>query len=144
MGWVLAPKDQSFALTQLLNLPFTNCSCSKARSTMIKQLCLSRARKHVTQQEALILDTWMEKPDTLPLLSMTAGAGRTQKVCVPRQQRGDIRHLPISPSLLITGAESLSHLEPKGFILHPRNKTTGGAGGLLEAIGCKTNDKSGR
>lgn len=111
---------------------------------MIKQLCQSRARKDVTLQEALILDTGMEKPDTLPLLAMTAGGGRTQKLRVSRQPRGDVRHLPIPPSLLITGAESLSHLEPKGFILHPGNKTTGGEGGLLEAIGCKTNHTSGR
>lgn len=93
---------------------------------MIKQLCQSRARKDVTQQEALILDTGMEKPDTLPLLAMTAGGGRTQKLRVSRQPRGNVRHLSIPPSLLITGAESLSHLEPKGFILHPGNKTTGG------------------
>lgn len=111
---------------------------------MIKQLCLSRARKHVTLQQALILDTWMEKPDTLPLPSMTAGGGRTEKVHVPRQQRGDISHLPIPPSLLITGDESPSLLEPKGFILHPGNKTTGGAGDLLPAMGCKSNHKSGR
>ena len=140
------PKDQSFAdsFTQLLNFRFANYSYSKARNTMIKQLCLSRARKHVTQQEALILDTRIEKPDTLSLLSTTAGGGRTQKLRVSRQPRGDVRHLPIPPSLLITGAESLSHLEPKGFILHPGNKTTGREGGLLEAIACKTNHKSGR
>lgn len=92
----------------------------------------------------MILDTGMENPDTLPLLSVTAGGGRTQKLRLSRQPRGDVRHLPIPPSLLITGAESLSHLEPKGFILHPENKTTGGEGDLLEAIGCKTNHKSGR
>jgi len=140
------PKDQSFtdSFTQLLNFSLTNYSNLKARNTMIKQLCLSRARKHVTQQEALILDTGMEKPDTLPLLSMTAGGGRTQKLHVSRQPRGDVSHFPIPPSLLITGAESLSPFEPKGFILHPGNKTTGGEGGLLEAIGCKTNHKSAR
>lgn len=122
------PGDQSFAdsFTQLPNFPLTNYSYSKARNTTIKQLCLSRARKHVTQQEALILDTRMENPDSLPLLSVTAGGGRTQKLCVSRQPRRDGRHLPIPPSLLITGAESLSHLEPKGFILHPDNNRWGG------------------
>lgn len=146
VGGSQPPKDQSFAdsFTQLLNSRFANYSYSKARNTMIKQLCLSRARKHVTQQEALILDTGMEKPDTLPLLSMTAGGGRTQKLCVSRQPRGDVKHLPIPPSLLITRAESLSHLESKSFVLHPGNKTTGGEGGLLETIGYKTNHKSGR
>lgn len=139
MGRSQPPKDQSFAdsFTQLLNFPLTNYSYSKARNTMIKQLCLSRARKHVTQQEALILDIGMEKPDTLPLPSMTAGGGRTQKLHVSRQPRGDVRHLPIPPSLLITGAESLSHAEPKGFSLHPGNKTTGGEGGLLELLAVK-------
>lgn len=123
-------KDQSCAdsITQLLNFPLANSSSSKARNMMIKQLCLSRARKHVTQQEALILDTGVEKPDTLPLLSMTAEGGRTKKLLVSRQPRRDISLLPIRPSLLITGAEPLSHFEPKGFILHPGNKTRGGVG----------------
>lgn len=92
----------------------------------------------------MILDTRMEKSDTLPLLPMTAGGGRTQKLCASRQPRGDVRLLPLLPSLLITGAESLSHSEPKGFIIHPGNKTTGGEGGLLEAICSETNHKSDR
>lgn len=138
--------DQSTAdsFSQLLNFAFANNSYPKGRNTMIKQLCLSRATKDVAQQEALILDTRMEKSDTLPLLPMTAGGGRTQKLRASRRPRGDVRLLPLPPSLLITGAESLSHSEPTGFIMHPRNKTTGGEGGLLEAICSKTNHKSDR
>lgn len=63
----------------------------------------------------------MEKPDTLAPLSVTAGGGRTEKLHISRQPGVNIRHLPIPPSLLITGAESLSHLEPKSFTLHPEN-----------------------
>lgn len=70
----------------------------------------------------MILDTGMEKPDTLPLLSVT------KKLLVSRQPRRDVRLLPIRPSLLITGAEALSHFEPKVFILHPGDKTRGGVG----------------
>lgn len=138
--------DQSSAdsFSQLLNLTFANYSYPKGRNTMIKQLCLSRATKHAAQQEALILDIRMKKSDTLPLLPMTAGGGRTQKLCASRQPRGDVRLLPLLPSLLITGAESLSHSEPKGLIMHPGNKTTGWEGSLLEAICSKTNHKSGR
>lgn len=146
VGGSLPLMDQNSAdsFSQLLNFASANYSYPKARNTMIKQLCLSRARKHVAQQEALILDTGMEKSDTLPLLPMTAGGGRTQKLCALRQPRGDVRLLPLSPSLLITGAELLSHSNPKGFIMHPGNKTTGGEGGLLEAICSKTNHKSDR
>lgn len=138
--------DQSSAdsFSQLLNFTFPNYSYPEGRNTMIKQLCLSRATKHVAQQEALILDTRMKKSDTLPLLPMTAGGGRTQKLCASRQSRGDVRLLPLLPSLLITGAESLSHSEPKGLIMHPGNKTTGWEGSLLDAICSKTNHKSGR
>lgn len=91
--------DQSSAdsFSQLLNFAFANYSYPKGRNTMIKQLCLSRAGKHVAQQEALILDTRMEKSDTLPLLPMTAGGGRTQKLCASRQPRGDVRFLPLPP-----------------------------------------------
>lgn len=139
-------KGQSSAdsFSQLLNFAFAHYSYPKGRKTMIKQLCLSRARKHVAQQEALILDTRMEKSNTLPLLPMTAGGGRTKKLCASRQPRGDVRLLPLPPSLLITAAESLPHSEPKGFIMHPGNKTTGGEGGLLEAICNKTNHKADR
>lgn len=140
----LKGQNSADSFSQLLNFAVANYSYPKGRNTMIQQLCLSRARKHVAQQEALILDTGMEKSNTLPLLPMTAGGGRTQKLCAPRQPRGDVRLLPLPPSLLITAAESLSHSELKGFIMHPGNKTTGGEGGLLEAICSKTNHKSDR
>lgn len=143
VAWSQPLMDQSSAdsFSQLLNFAFANYSYSKARNTVIKQLCLSRARKHVAQQEALILDTRMEKSDTLPLLPMTAGGGRTQKLCASRQPSGDVSLLPLPPSQLIT---EQSHSEPKGFIMHPGNQTTGEEGGLLEVICSKINHKSDR
>lgn len=50
--------------------------------------CLNRARKHVTQQEALILDTEMDKADILPQLSMTAEGGWTDSCLFGGSQEG--------------------------------------------------------